>query len=75
MDGEWQSMGKSHQYAISMSELKFSKERSEWGLGGKQGSEGMDNKIENQRLKELFYEPQWLHEPPNLRELESMGTG
>lgn len=51
-------MGKSHQYAISMSELKFSKERSEWGLGGKQGSEGMDNKTENQRLKELFYEPQ-----------------
>lgn len=66
-------MGKSHQYAIS--ELSFPRKGMKWGLGGRWGSEGMDNKTESQRLKELFYEPQRLHEPPNLRELESLGTG
>lgn len=47
-------MGKSHQYAISMSEPSFPRKGMKWGLGGRRGSEGMDNKTESQRLKGLF---------------------
>lgn len=47
-------MGKSHQYAIFMSEPSFPRKGMKWGLGGRLGSEGMDNKTRARDLKSFF---------------------